>query len=311
MSINKHILLFALVLLASVVHALDLHAESSEPSICSNLKPDSAIDEDYVREITDLGFPRSAERTIASWSFAIPLVGSEATVEMKEDGRLLKWARNPRIVVLTNERIPSDLALSMVTLRHEIAALLGRDQIPDIVWQPSPSFDFEDGDLAILLSSHLGSLAQTNDARLLRLLRAFFESDEKLDATVTKLDPAKPRSFTQLIGESFRVDRAIVLLDADQAPFSRSHELFQLLTFAIHPSADALNWESSIYRPEFRSQRQLGSPWAEDFRAYLALVLDSDMEAGMSRPEFAKAASELLRDDQTRRRLGQAFHCDP
>ncbi len=308
MSINRYILLSAFVLSASVVPALDLHAESSETSICSILKPNSVIDDDYVQEITDLGFPW---RPVASWSFTIPFVGSEASTVSDEDGRLLRWIGNPRIVFLTNERMPSDLALSTVTFRHELAELVGRDQIPDIVWRPSADFDFKDGDLAILPLSGLASSAQTNDAHTMRLLRAFFESEESLDATFATLDPTNQRSFTQLIGEGFRVDRAIVFLDVEKAPFLRSHDLFQLLTYAIHPSADSVNWESSIYRPEFRKQRRFDSPWTEDFRVYLALKLVSGMEAGMSRTQFAKSASELLNDGQTRERLREVFRCDP
>jgi hypothetical protein len=312
MSISRDIFLLALTLWASVTHAADVHAESSSTSVCSILKPGSAIVDGYVREITDLGLRPSIEHTIASWSFTLPFLAPGPPTETDEGrGRITKWARNPRIVILTDERIPTDLAYSTVAFRDEVATLVGRDQIPDIVWKPSASFNFLDGDLAIFLSPHLALPAETYDTRVLRLLQGFFESNESLYATLAKIDPKKPQSFTQLIGEGFRVDRAIVLLDTNQTPFLRSHELFQLLTFALHPAADSLNWESPIYRPEFRSQRQFDSPWTERFQVYLTLKLDSGIEPGMSRSEFAKAAIELLQRDSMQPHFRQVFRCDP
>lgn len=310
MSINRHIFLMVWALWASIASAVEVHAESGETSICLVLKTDSAAVDDYARGIIDLGFPSSAGRQIASWHFTIPFIGPGNSTETNEDGRTTKWVKNPRIVILTNERIPSDLALSTAIFRSEIASLVGRDQIADIVWQPSASFNFEHGDLAILLSPRLAELTRASDTRVSGLLQAFFQSDENFNSTLRKLDPIKPRSFAQLIGEDSHVDRAIVFLDTDQAPFLRSHELFQLLTFAIHPSEDSLNEASPIYSPEFRGQRRFASPWAEHFRVYLALKLDSDAKAGMSKEEFAAAVMELLHDSQTQQRLRQIFRCE-
>jgi hypothetical protein len=276
-------------------------ADEGEPSCADLFADDGSFNKEALDQMAEIPFPPASVKLPGP-----PRERSE--IERRAvSGHLMKWMDQPRLILVGDQKPPTDLLYAFWMFKTGLSESLGRPV--EVVLNPRTPFEFKPGDLLVVVSAQLNAVRH-GDARISWLIKALYGNDADFLAMRDRIEGKAPESFVDLVGiDDLSPDRAIVAFDSGQDTRVRRYQLFQFLTFAISPNPLSVGQQQLIYRPGFETTPQFDPGWSRLFRILLAVVFRPEIAPDMTREQFLAKAEELVRRPEIEMTLPQIAGC--
>jgi hypothetical protein len=250
---------------------------------------------ELVAELTDLALPDHSS--------------SAGIYEPKDEiGRLSKWTKDPRILVLGEGPVPSRFLDIIQHFAADLARLGYSDTSVKI--DLSASETPVNGDLVVALIPRLrGFRKQAPEAYYNQLVKAY-GSEEALVIAYDRHRRNLDAGFVDVIGDGrSNVERVIVALDIVGPPAIRDPQLFELLTTAMNPNPGNLLSSGKMYAKVWDTQIYYALRWTVIAELYLSLLRNNEIRSGLNRSEFQGTIAEMWSREGTRQELLANLEC--
>jgi hypothetical protein len=250
------------------------------------------------------------ELAAAMTDLALPDQASPAGIyePRNETGRLSKWTKDPRILVLGEGPVPSRFLDTIQKFADDLLRLgySGTSVKIDMSASEAPM----NGDLVVALTPKLRGFRKQASEAYYDLLVSAYGSEEALVTAHDRHRRNLDAGFVDVIGDGkSNVQRVVVALDIIGPPAIRDPQLFELLTTAMNPNPGNLLSSEKVYAKIWETQIYYALRWTVFAELYLSLLRNNEIRSGLDRSELQATIAEMWAREGTRQELLANLEC--